>query len=124
MSKFSLDPEMNFEITARFIAKGKDTVVTGEAYKVRLFDRDIFDSDYIGQSALDENGYSKISFHHEAFGDLANLEAFPDLYFVVYKYDIPIFKSKVIKEVDLVALEQYKKGEGEVIDLGTYLIDA
>jgi hypothetical protein len=30
----------------------------------------------------------------------------------------------VIKDVDLVALEQYKKGEGEVIDLGTYLIDA
>jgi hypothetical protein len=124
MSQFSLNPEMNFEITVRFIARGIDAAVTGEAYKVRLFDKDIFDSDFIGESSLDDKGYSKISFHHEAFGDLANLEAFPDLYFVVYKNDMPIFQSKVIKDVDLVALEQYKKGEGEVIDLGTYLIDA
>ncbi len=124
MSKFSLDPEMNFEITARFIAKGSDAALTGEAYKVRLYDRDIFDNDFIGQSGLDEKGCSKISFHHEAFGDFANLEAFPDLYFVVYKNDIPIFQSQVMEDVDLVAIEQYKKGEGEVIDLGTYLIGA
>jgi hypothetical protein len=124
MSQFSLDPEMKFEIAARFIAKGKDVAVTGGDYRVCLFDKDIFDSDFIGQSGLDENGYAKISFHHEAFGDLANLETFPDFYFVVYKNDIPVFQSKVIKDVDLVALERYKKGEGEVIDLGTYLIDA
>ncbi len=124
MSKFSLDPEMNFEITARFIAKGSDAALAGEAYKVRLYDRDIFDNDFIGQSGLDEKGCAKISFHHEAFGDLANLETSPDLYFVVYKNDMPIFKSQVIKDVDLVAIEQYKKGEGEVIDLGTYLIEA
>lgn len=124
MSKFSLDSEMNFEITARFIAKGEDAPVTGGAYKVCLFDKDIFDNDFIGQSGLDEKGFAKISFHHKAFGDLANLEAFPDFYFVVYKNDIPIFQSKVMEDVDLVALEQYKKGEGEVIDLGTFLIDA
>ncbi len=123
MNKFSLDPEMNFEIAARFIAKGTDTAVTGKEYLVRLFDKDIFDRDFIGQSGLDEKGYSKISFHHEAFGDLANLESFPDLYFVMYKNDLPIFQSQVIEDVDLLAIEQYKKGEGEVIDLGTYLIE-
>jgi hypothetical protein len=124
MSQFSLDQEMNFEVTARFIAKGSDSPVTGQAYKVRLFDKDIFDSDFIGESGLDDNGYSKISFHHEAFGDLANLETFPDLYFVVYKNDVPVFQSKVMEDIDLVAIEQYKKGEGEVVYLGTFLIDA
>lgn len=124
MSQFSLNPEMNFEITARFIAKGMDAPVTGDAYTVRLFDKDIFDNDFIGESGLDNNGYSKISFNQKAFGDLANLESFPDLYFVVYKNGTPIFKSKVMEDVDLVAIEQYKKGEGEVIDLGTYLIEA
>ena len=104
MSKFSLDPEMNFEIMARFIAKGSDAAVTGEDYKVRLYDRDIFDSDFIGQSGLNEEGCSKISFHHDAFGYLANLETFPDLYFVVYKNDMPIFKSQVMKDVDLLAI--------------------
>ena len=124
MSQFSLNSEMNFEITARFIAKGADMPVTGPDYTVRLFDKDIFDNDFIGESGLDGNGYSKISFHHKAFGDLANLETFPDLYFVVYKNSIPIFKSKVIEDIDFEVIEQYKKGEGEVIDLGTYLIEA
>lgn len=124
MSKFSLNPEMNFEVTAKFIAKGADAPVTGPAYLLRLFDRDIFDNDFIGESGLDSNGYSKISFHYKAFGDWANLEKFPDLYFVVYKNGTPIFESKVMQDVDLIAIEQYKKGEGEVIDLGTYLIDA
>ena len=124
MSQFSLDSEMNFEITARFIAKGTDAPVTGDAYIVRLFDRDIFDNDFIGESGLDSNGYSKVSFNHKAFGDLANLEILPDFYFVVYKNSVPVFQSVVMQDVDLETIQQYKKGEGEVIDLGTYLIDA
>jgi hypothetical protein len=124
MSKFSLDPEMMFEVTARFIAKGANTPVTGDAYSVRLYDRDIFDNDFIGESKLDKDGRARISFRHEAFGDLANLEALPDFYFVVYRDEVPVFQSKLMKDVDLVSIERYIKGEGEVIDLGTYLIDA
>ena len=124
MSKFSLDPDMNFEVTARFIGKGAYAPVSGTAYSVRLFDNDLLSNDFIGESELDAKGIAKISFHHAAFGDLANLETFPDLYFVVFKNGEPIFKSKVIEDVDLEAIEQYKKGEGEVIDLGTYLINA
>jgi len=124
MSKFSLDPEMMFEITARLIAKGSDAPVTGDAYCVRLYDRDIFDNDFIGESKLDQDGRARISFRHEAFGDLSNLEALPDFYFVVYKDEVPVFQSKLMKDVDLVSIERYIKGEGEVIDLGTYLIDA
>ena len=124
MSELSLDKEMNFEVTARFIAKGSDGPVTGDAYTVRLFDEDLFDSDFIGESGLDANGYSVISFNHSTFGDLANLETFPDLYFTVYKNGEVIFKSKVMEDVDLTVIEQYKKGEGDVIDLGTFLIDA
>jgi hypothetical protein len=124
MSKFSLDREMMFEVTARFIAKGADIPLTGDAYFVRLYDRDIFDNDFIGESKLDEDGRARISFRHEAFGDLANLEALPDFYFVVYKNEVPVFQSKLMKDVDLVSIERYIKGEGEVIDLGTYLIDA
>ncbi|CAN5655410.1 hypothetical protein BH11BAC5_BH11BAC5_33960 [soil metagenome] len=124
MSKFSLDSEMMFEVTARFIAKGTDAPVTGNDYILRLFDKDIFDEDFIGESKLDDNGRAKISFRHEAFGDLANLETFPDFYFVVYKQNVPVFQSKLMQDVDLVSIERYRKGEGEVIDLGTYLIDA
>ena len=110
MSQFSLDSEMNFEITARFIAKGTDAPVTGDAFAVRLYDRDIFDNDFIGESGLDNNGYSKISFNHKAFDDLANLETLPDFYFVVYKNSVPFFQSVVMQDVDLETIQQYKKG--------------
>ncbi|MDB5275648.1 MAG: hypothetical protein JWR61_603 [Ferruginibacter sp.] len=124
MSKLSLDSDMMFEITARFIAKGSDAPVTGDPYRVRLFDKDIFDNDFIGESGIDSNGYAKIAFRHQAFGDLANIETFPDFYFVVYKNDVPVFQSQVMQDIDLETIQQYKKGEGEVVDLGTYLIDA
>lgn len=109
---------------ARFIAKGSDTPLTGDAYKLRLFDKDIFDDDYIGESSLDNNGVGKISFNHSAFSDFGNLETTPDFYFVVVKNGIQIFESKVMQEVDIVAMEQFKMGEGAVIDLGTFLVES
>ena len=32
---------MNLEVTARFITKGGDAPLTGDAYKFRLFDKDV-----------------------------------------------------------------------------------
>lgn len=123
MSQFSLSPDVNLEVTARFIAKGTDAPLTGAAYKMRLFDKDIFDDDYIGESGLDENGIAKIKFTHEAFGDLANLETMPSFYFVIVKDDVQVFESNVMKEIDVAAIEQFKMGEGDVIDLGTFLVE-
>ena len=122
MSQFSLSSDMSMEVTARFISKGTDAPLTGDAYKVRLFDKDILDDDYIGESGLDKSGVAKIKFTHKAFSDLGTLETMPDLYFSVLKNEQQIFESKVIKEIDVAALEQFKMGEGEVIDLGTFLV--
>ncbi len=123
MSNLSLNPDMNLEVTARFIAKGSDAPLTGDAYKVRLFDKDIFDDDYIGESGLDENGVAKIKFNHTAFSDLGNIETTPDFYFVVVKDGVQIFESKVMEELDVTAIEQFKMGEGQLIDLGTFLVE-
>ena len=123
MSKFSLNADMNVEVTARFITKGSDTALTGDAYKLRLFDKDVFDDDYIGESYLDSNGVGKIQFTIAAFGDIANLETTPDFYFVLVKNGVQIFESKVMEDVDIAALEQFKMGEGGVLDLGTFLVE-
>ncbi len=124
MNKFSLDSDMNIEVTARFIGKGHDQPVTGEAYIVRLYDADVFGDDFLGESALDKNGYAKITFTHEAFSGAAQFEEKPDFYFVVFKHQQQIFKTKVMEEVDLATVENFRMGEGEVIDLGTYLIES
>ena len=124
MSKFSFNKEMNIEVRTTFIAKGTDTPVTGDQYKLRLYDKDVFGDDYLGESKLNEVGEGHISFEPKAFGDLFNTDTFPDFYFVLYKDNVPVFESKVMEDVDMQSFEKYTLGEGEVIDLGTYLIEA
>ena len=123
MTDLSLNKDMNLEVTARFISKGNDQPVTGDAYRVRLYDKDVFEDDYLGESTLDENGVAKISFTHSSFSNW-NTDANPDFYFVVLKNNEVLFKSIVLEDLDVNAIENFKMGEGEVIDLGTYLIEA
>ena len=66
---------------------------------------------------------AKVSFKHGAYMDFLNPETNPDLYFALYKGESLIFQSKVMYDVDLEGLEKFKMGEGEVIDLGTFLIE-
>lgn len=123
MSNFSLNPDMTIEVMIRFIAKGSDTPLTGADYKVKLFDKDLKGDDHLGESGLDHNGVAKISFSHSAFGNWNNLEQYPDFYFVLDKAGKEIFKSEIMDDFDIETVEQFKMGEGEVVDLGTYLVE-
>ena len=122
MNDFSLNNEINLEATVRLIGKGHDRPLSGDAYLVRLYDKDIFDDDFLGEAQPDENGVAKFSFTHSKFSDW-NMDEKPDFFFVVYKHKNEIFKSKVLEDLDIEAIEKFKMGEGEVIDLGTYLIE-
>ncbi len=122
MTDLSLNKDMNLEVTARFIGKGNDQPLTGDTYLVRLYDKDVFEDDFLGECTLDENGVAKISFNHSSFSNW-NKDTKPDFYFVVFKEKKEIFKSKVLEDLDVEAIEKFKMGEGEVIDLGTYLIE-
>ena len=123
MSKFSLDKEMSIAVKATFIAKGSDTPVTGEDYILRLYDTDVFGDDYIGQSSLDETGQGNI-LCTKTYGNPLTQDILPDFYFVLYKNKVPVFQSKVMEDLNPEVLENYRPGEGEVINLGTFLVDA
>ena len=123
MSKFSLDPNMQIEVKIRFIAKGSDAPLTGDDYKVKLYDKDLVGADHLGESGLDTNGVATIKFAHSAFGEWNNLEKYPDFYFVLDKGGNEIFKSEILEDFDVDSLEKFKMGEGEVVDLGTFLVD-
>jgi hypothetical protein len=123
MSKLSLDKEMNIEVKATFIAKGDNIPVTGDQYTLRLYDKDVFLDDYLGECTLNEAGEGRIIFGEKAFGNAFNVEKLPDFYFVLYNDKIPVFESKIMEDVHLKYLENYRPGEGEVIDLGIYLVD-
>jgi hypothetical protein len=122
MSNLSLSNDMNMQVTARFIAKGTDEPLTGNAYRMRLFDKDVFDDDYLGESPLDSNGVATIGFAHAAFSDLGSIETMPDFYFVVVKDGVQVFESKLMADIDVAAVEKFKMGTGEVLDLGTFLV--
>jgi hypothetical protein len=125
MSQFSLNPDMNIEVTARLIAKGSDAPVTGKEYLVRLYDSDFFEDDFLGESVLDENGVASITFNPGDFDSEDVLkETSLDFYFAVFKSGNEIFRSKVMEDVNVERFEKFKMGEGEVFDLGTFLIEA
>ena len=123
MSNFSLNADINIEVKASFINKGSDMPLTGADYEFRLFEKDLMEDDYLGKSALDENGTATVSFKHGDYMDFLNPETNPDLYFALYKGDALVFQSKVMYDVDVEGLEKFKMGEGEVVDLGTFLVE-
>lgn len=124
MPKLSLNKEMNIEVRVLLIAKGTDEPVTGKEYSVRLFDKDIFNDDFLGESSPDKDGRATFIITEKHFAGFAKLDEKPDFYFVVYKNKKEIFKSRVMKNLDLTNFEEFKMREGVVVDLGTFLIDA
>ncbi len=123
MNSASLNKEMNIEVKVRLIGKGNDEPVTGNQFTVRLYDKDIFNDDFLGESTTNEEGVAKFKLSQKDFSGVLNLDDKPDFYFVVYKNSKEIFKSKVMSNLDLSDLEQFIMKEGEVVDLGTFLID-
>lgn len=124
MSDFKLSKEPNIIVTARFIEKGEDKPLTGDEYTVRLYDRDTVDDDFLGESKLDANGRISISFAHELFvNDDVFIENQPDFYFVIVRKNHVVFQTKVLEELSLEDIQQFRMGQGEVVDLGTFLVD-
>lgn len=123
MSNFSLDADMNIEVKAGFISKGSNTPLTGADYEFRLFEKDLMEDDYLGRGSLDENGVAHVSFKQGDYVDFLNPEINPDLYFALYKGEALVFQSQVMRDIDLEGMEKFKMGEGEVVDLGTFLVD-
>ena len=81
------------------------------------------EDDYLGKSALDETGTATVTFKHGDYMDFLNPETSPDLYFALYNGEALVFQSKVMRDVNLDDLENFKMGAGEVVDLGTFLVE-
>lgn len=115
---------MNIEVKVRLISKGNDIPLSGGDLFVRLYDKDIFNDDFLGETTVNEEGMATFNLNREDFSGPLNLDDKPDFYFVVYKNNKEIFKSKVMADMVLSDFEQFVMKEGKVIDLGTFLIDA
>ena len=122
MAPLPLASEMNIQVTARLMINGTDAPLQGEVIKVRLFDRDFLEDAYLGEAVPDADGVVRFSFPAAAIAKTLLDDAMPDFFFVVYKEEEVIFKSQVMHNVNVEAIQQYQHGVGEVIDLGTFLV--
>ncbi len=117
------NPEIRLTVKARFIKKGSDTPLHGKQYTVRLYDRDIFEDDYLGHAPLNENGEAHISFYpHQISSGDSPWETLPDLYLLLFDGDTVHFQTKVWDNVDFDKMGKLDFNEGEVIDFGTFLV--
>lgn len=123
MASIALDKEMNIEVKVRLIGKGDNEPLSGNEFLVRLYDKDIFNDDFLGESILDKEGVATFNLSRRDFSGPIGLDDKPDFYFVLYKNKKEIFKSKVMSNLNLSNLEQFIMKEGRVIDLGTFLVD-
>lgn len=117
-----LNEEINLTVRVQLIQKGSDKPMTDSSITVRLYDKDLFNDDFLGESKLDANGHAEISITQKQFSDLLSLEEKPDFYFTVLKDKEIIFKSKIMEDLELSSLEKFEMGKGEIIDLGSFLI--
>lgn len=123
MASPAFGKEMAIEVTARLIGRGEDKPLHGPDISVKLYDKDFFDDDFLGEASPDGDGRISIRFDPAKFDRNDPIrEKSLDFYFVVYKAGQPLFQSKVMENVDVDAIETFKMGKGEIVDLGTFLI--
>jgi hypothetical protein len=122
MSSLDLNAEPNITVTIRLIMKGESKPLTAD-HTVRLYDKDLFDNDFLGESVPNANGLVTFTFTHDSFNKNDwGMEDKPDFYFVVLKGDTTVFTSPVMEDVDAEAIGQLVLGKGEVLHLGDFLI--
>lgn len=123
MERPQLNSDMNLELTARLVRRSNGKPLHGPLLHVRLFDRDFFDDDYLGDAVPDDRGVVSFSITAGDFRDSFPDDKMPDLFFAIYHGDQVLHTSKVMENIYLQGIEHYEHGSGLVADLGTFLVD-
>lgn len=117
----ALNKDLNLIVKVRLIRKGAHAPLGGD-YSVRLYDKDVFNDDYLGVSDVTD-GLASFTLQPDQFRQPFGADEKPDFYFVVYHRGAEIFKSEVMEDVDLANFGEFVIKKGNVLDLGSFLID-
>jgi hypothetical protein len=105
--------------------KQKGTGAPIQDVTVKLYDKDVFNDDFLGTGSPDAQGLVTISFDINAIQSSDSpLEQFPDLYFKIFKGEKEIYTSPISDDIDTHSEGTFSITEGKTLDLGSYLIDA
>jgi hypothetical protein len=112
-------------VTARFVRKADGQPLSGVTgrYRVKLFDKDVFKDDKLGEPRLGADGRVTCTFdlQHAISAD-SPMETKPDVYLVVYEGEgeREIFRTPTFSDLDFTRRDE--KGEAVTHDLGTFQV--
>lgn len=115
--------ELLIHVSARFIHNHNSAPVFGSQYTARLYDKDIINDDFLGESRPDGEGNVAFTIDPKQYrSEDSMLETKPDFYIVLMDEGRQIFKTPVANNIDLHTMADFNLQEGEKLDLGTFMI--
>lgn len=114
--------EQKITIKARLLNKAGEPIAN-DGTIMKLFDKDILDDDFLGQSKVDGQGEAAISFVPSDFSSKDSPgERKPDIYIAVFKYGKLLYQSAVLHNFDIDRHFILNPEYGQTIDLGALVI--
>jgi len=111
-------------ITATFLYKGSSRPINSSEFTARLYDRDIFDDDFIEITHLTPEGVTKFTINPEVIrGWDSWLETKPDLYILLERLGEKVFSTPVAANLHINYTGEFDPDYGLHFDLGTYLVN-
>lgn len=110
-------------VTARFVRKADGQPVSGVTgrYVVKVYDRDVFKDDQMGEPRLDADGRVRCTFDlRDAMSRDSPAETKPDIYLVLYEGDREVFRTPVFSDLDFTRKDE--AGAAVTHDLGTFQV--
>jgi hypothetical protein len=99
--------------------------------RIRFYDKDAKDIDFLAEGVLDEKGIADVRFNprliHQGREDcilpFIFRETKPDLFFELLRNDKVVYTSSVIDDVDYDKTAHFSLADGKEIDMGTWLVN-
>ena len=115
--------ELLLKVTARLLSKGTNAPFNGPEVRVKVYDKDLFDDDFMGEGTPDEHGEVEIAINLEkARSSDSPFESLPDLYLVIFRDGQEIFRTGIMQDVDPQQQGDFNSALGLRLNLGTYLV--
>ena len=112
-----------YHLHVNLMKKGTTEPLIGEEYSVRFYDHDIVKDDYLGEAKPDEHGNASVAINKCDFvSSDSPFEQCPDVYFIVEKKGVPVYRSHVFGNLHLDEARNYQVFKGYYYDLGTFEI--